>query len=220
MSSPTSAKAVCAVLCGLALAGPAQAYTVNGFQFIFEFENPSDLTDGLPAATGLQTTFTTNGEIQAAGAGLNPDYPPKSGTHVVTGTSFTVSVVDKINISWPAIGAFVTGSAPIFEDAYAYNPNTGIDDLIGESEVIGPNFVGSGGGLPNAYLTVGSEADPLFLTSAQFFSASPFTLDNLTLGLPDVGPGIPEPATWTLMVAGLGLVGAALRRAKRAAAAA
>ncbi|WP_185965014.1 PEPxxWA-CTERM sorting domain-containing protein [Glacieibacterium frigidum] len=38
------------------------------------------------------------------------------------------------------------------------------------------------------------------------------SLDNLHLGVVADGPVVPEPATWALMIAGFGMVGAAMRR--------
>lgn len=38
------------------------------------------------------------------------------------------------------------------------------------------------------------------------------SIDDLTLGTAAVAPGVPEPAAWMLMIAGFGLVGAAMRR--------
>jgi hypothetical protein len=44
------------------------------------------------------------------------------------------------------------------------------------------------------------------------------TVDNLTLARAAVmGPGVPEPATWAMMLAGFGLAGSAVRRRQRAA---
>ena len=42
------------------------------------------------------------------------------------------------------------------------------------------------------------------------FGRNGFTLDRIAFT--DVGPGVPEPASWALMVAGFGLVGAVARR--------
>ena len=36
--------------------------------------------------------------------------------------------------------------------------------------------------------------------------------DDVTFGSATPGPGVPEPATWALMIAGFGMVGSALRR--------
>lgn len=41
---------------------------------------------------------------------------------------------------------------------------------------------------------------------------------TVTDGLPTTGGGVPEPATWALMIAGFGLVGATLRRGRALAA--
>jgi hypothetical protein len=39
---------------------------------------------------------------------------------------------------------------------------------------------------------------------------------GFTVGIADVATGVPEPATWAMMIAGFGLVGAASRRRRRA----
>jgi uncharacterized RDD family membrane protein YckC len=39
-----------------------------------------------------------------------------------------------------------------------------------------------------------------------------FQIDNIVLAEPVVGGAVPEPATWGMMIAGLGVVGAAMRR--------
>ncbi|WP_235889285.1 PEPxxWA-CTERM sorting domain-containing protein [Glacieibacterium frigidum] len=44
------------------------------------------------------------------------------------------------------------------------------------------------------------------------------TIENLTLAGAAVAPGVPEPASWALMIGGFGLVGAAMRRKALAAA--
>ena len=44
------------------------------------------------------------------------------------------------------------------------------------------------------------------------------TVNDLRLAAAPVGPGVPEPATWALMIAGFGLTGAAMRRRATAAA--
>ena len=64
-------------------------------------------------------------------------------------------------------------------------------------------------------LFLGSDLDPQFLTRAVFSSTDTFAIDDFTLGLIDVGPGIPEPASWAMMIMGFGLAGAAQRLSGR-----
>jgi hypothetical protein len=76
----------------------------------------------------------------------------------------------------------------------------------GVSSVFGFFDTAKGGG-GNSYLTV-DLYDPRSGQSTEEFRA------NLTLALQ--GAGIPEPATWAMMIAGFGIVGASLRRNKPA----
>lgn len=49
--------------------------------------------------------------------------------------------------------------------------------------------------------------------NVQSLDQDPTTLDNLAFeSVLAVGPGVPEPATWAMMIAGFGLAGAAMRR--------
>lgn len=48
-----------------------------------------------------------------------------------------------------------------------------------------------------------------------FFDAGNVAFDDLTFGSARIG-GVPEPATWAMMIAGFGLVGAATRHRKKA----
>ncbi|MBT2185786.1 PEPxxWA-CTERM sorting domain-containing protein [Sphingobium sp. H33] len=61
----------------------------------------------------------------------------------------------------------------------------------------------------NAYF---SADNPAIFTRGLFVSQVPFSIDDFTFGLEGVLPGIPEPASWALMIAGMALAGAGLRR--------
>lgn len=194
----------------LAVAVPVAAVPVpwidNGYQSIVNFDNVA------PGTTFFQTggipTYVSGGAV-ALGAPANPAL---SGTQVYGGTSILVSVgpvrQDLVDYSWPDIGAFVTGTADILLELSAYDYDLDMEVLVLTTSV-GPGT--------HAYLSGGSDDFFYgFYTSARFSSTAYFTMDTLQLGLPNVSPGIPEPATWGLLVAGFGLTGSALRRRRGA----
>ncbi|MFS0771017.1 PEPxxWA-CTERM sorting domain-containing protein [Sphingomonas sp. 1P08PE] len=70
----------------------------------------------------------------------------------------------------------------------------------GDGRSISLDFVGSAG-FRNTYRG-----------AVQFVQGSVFQADNAATGLVRITPGVPEPSTWALMLAGFGLVGYSLRR--------
>ena len=77
----------------------------------------------------------------------------------------------------------------------------------------GTSFIRPNGTEYNLYYSPGVAAYRLFTSNSQFF-----TLDSFTVELAGV---VPEPASWALMIGGMGLVGGALRvRARKVALAA
>lgn len=65
-------------------------------------------------------------------------------------------------------------------------------------------------------LFTGSASDPTFLTGS-FNLNNPF-FGNGTLTISSIVAGVPEPATWAMMIIGFGLTGAAMRFRRRDAA--
>ena len=63
------------------------------------------------------------------------------------------------------------------------------------------------------FSTSGGSADPGFHGSGRQFVIDNISIDGLA------APGVPEPATWALMITGFGMMGAAVRRRRTAAAA-
>ena len=138
---------IAALVAGLMAPITASAWTQIGYQSIFGFETASDIY-GLPASTGLQTDFTCACAIVAGTA----QYPAVSSPDVLsvgydnqTGQyDFTIAVFDPLNISWPALGAYVTGAAAVTASFYAYNYDTLTEDFVGSVQTAGPNNLGSG----------------------------------------------------------------------------
>ena len=136
-----------------------------------------------------------------------PQYPAHSGTQVYGGTAISLVTEAEPIFSWPGVGAWVSGAATIWLQAYEYDPMTQTDVPL--------TAVARFGGGTDTYLSIGSVWDPHFITKATFSSSSYFTLDDLTLGIEGIGPGIPEPASWAMMIGGLGMVGGAMRDRRR-----
>lgn len=158
-------------------------------------------------SSAIFDTDLTGGTVVPA----TPDNPAHSGSQVYGGTSISLVTEDEFLFSWPGVGAWVSGPDTIWLQAYEQDASTGLDVALAP--------VWLSGGVKDAYLSIGSFDDPRFITKATFWSDSYFTLDDLTLGIEGVAPGIPEPASWAMLVGGFALVGGAMRVRRRAAAA-
>jgi hypothetical protein len=207
-------------MAALLTALPVHAMTVVGNQGIEDFDSLDNSWDGSFSQPAVG--WVSGGTIQTDGVDLSPNYPPYSPKNVYFGSTITVQLFDPFDYGLPAFGAYVTGSDVVTLDVYAYDYDLATEVLFASVISPGDNIVG-GANPPNYYLSFDC-GDPFGgcggnLTRAVFHSDSDFALDNLTLGLVFGAIGIPEPDSWALMIAGMGLVGAGMRtrRARRAA---
>lgn len=174
----------------------ANASTISYIPVSFAFDGKAPTTGDPAHASGeLTYGFTFGGasayEYGDYGAGI---YQPNAGY-----PTFTYASAPRVN-GWVS-SSFAT-----------YTPTdtrfTGIYEVIGASAVIPIDFrLGlSAGNVTLDYLNTGS-------VSIGKVAGVSFTSDSgvFLTGNPTVG-GVPEPASWALMMAGFGAVGAAIRR--------
>ena len=100
----------------------------------------------------------------------------------------------------------------------AFSPLDYSQELIGQSLTNGFNFGSFGAGYNgpsgdfNLFAATGGTP-----TGTYFFQLT--TAGGENIGVTSIAPGVPEAATWAMMIAGFGLVGAAMRRRSAALAA-
>jgi hypothetical protein len=191
--------AVLALAMGVASTA-ASADTTLGFD---------DIPEGTVAAAQYNGLVITGGSVLTLDSILNPEFPPHSDPNVLYNyADGNISILFTTAVD--SIGGYITGNEVV--TLSAYNGAT----LLGTIATSGPNYVSSGGS-PNEFLQL------LFptITSAVFSGATGFentyTLDDLTVGGTITVNGVPEPATWAMMLLGFGAIGASMRRRRSAA---
>ena len=199
----------------LAAAVPVHAVqatqTAIGFATFEDFESydlDREYIDFCPGETGpdnsgLDCDFgrLEGGSVSAA----SEFFPATSGSQVYVGINISLEGIDAFNNSWPGIQAYVTSSnAPVTLTVFSYDYDLGTEVPFFTSTIAA--------NLTNQLMGVGTELAPVSMTRFVFSSAGTFAIDDLRLGLEGVAPGIPEPATWLMMILGFGAVGGALRQ--------
>lgn len=188
-------KLLCAaLLAASAFASPAMAAT--NFSFTGTFDDPNDVqlfnfTVGTGSTVTLRT-YSYAGGTNAAG-------------QVITGGNF-----DPILALFNSAGEFIDqnddggcGNVPPGNTGNCYDTYLNIDLAPGTYTVSVMAFSNFAVG-PN--LSNGFEGDGSFNGRGQNWAFDVLNVDTAEI------PGVPEPATWAMMIGGFGLVGAAMRR--------
>lgn len=138
-------------------------------------------------------------------------FPAVSGSQVYVGTQMSLEGMDAEANSWPGISALVSsGDAAVTLSLFAF------DYELGEETEFFTTTIAAN--LTNELFSAGTGDNPIFLTRFVFTSPTPFAIDDLQIGLADTPPGIPEPASWLMLLIGFGSVGSAMRRRRPSAA--
>ncbi len=176
--------------------------------------------NGFPAST---YTVTNNPRSWNRNFVMAGDHTTGSGLMFVANGSPDVG-----DIVWESSPIVIGGSTKYFFEAFVMNvfpsnpPNlTFTVSLDGGAEQVlntltVPNTTGVWNGLSTSFNSGTATTASLFLRNAQTaFGGNDFAIDDIFLGTQSfVNPpaGVPEPATWAMLIAGFGLVGGAMRR--------
>lgn len=172
------------------------------------------LAIALAAASGLTQaapiTWTLSGVtfVDLSTASGSFSYDAATQTYVSWNITTTPTVNRFLNGNTSLLGAtYTTNSLTNASTSYFQNPSSfGVKNLAGNS--FGLNF--------SQPLTAAGGSVAL-LSFAKGFEFAGFNSRSVTAGSVFAAAPVPEPETYALMVAGLGVLGAALRRKKTAA---
>lgn len=199
------------VTCAIAIALPATA--VAGSVGIGAFGAPSvsqtqfdslgsgNVTNEVsPFALGIATYSSDSGTIQVWGSGPGAGFADCNGGCVTNGFEQELDV--SLNHAYGAVGLFVGQATPYTLDVSflsASNVVLGSEVVSNTNSGGGLSFVGwaSGAGVQTVDIT-NPNANNFDVSAASIFTAS----------------GAPEPASWALMLLGVGGIGAGLRLAR------
>jgi PEP-CTERM motif len=223
---------------GLASAQAATTVTVNGVDDVYQANGPdgsgglAPQTINVTGLTSITFSVSTGDTVTVNGGG---NYNDADGVGSASG-EFITGANDISGITTPTAGAIIG----VFEGAVltatpaALNFDTGVGDTPGTTSFaslspdlqqaffIGDGLTGDGTGATQTfYVPTGATTLYLGLADACGYNGSPSCYgDNsgsftVTTDGTAVGGGVPEPASWALMLVGVGLAGGTLRASQR-----
>ena len=227
---------IASLAAGLTLSGAAQALTVSSLTDIWLAGQPSGSTltgffgtDTAPgnspvqiAAVGGQTlTFTASGSTSVDGACFAGPDGGCYADELPFGTGPVNGIGSYQGPSNALYGVFLDASIPSGAGGPASLDFTMLGNismlsntpLLNQIFFIGDGLTGTGSGSLQSFLAP-LGATRLFIAVADSVGSSTGNSGSLdvTYTISGLTSGVPEPATWALMIAGFGLVGATLRR--------
>lgn len=174
--------------------------TAAAIPITYDFEEFADSNAVTSLAAPLGVTLTlSNAAALTAGISLNDfDFPPTSGTNVLFDSGGAISIGFSSAVS--SLAGFFTYTAPVTITAFL-----GGSAIGSVSSVFTQNFVSSGNA-PNELLQLtGLGLFDEVLIAGDALGGS-FTLDDLTVDVPEPTARVPEPGTLGLVTLGAALL--------------
>jgi hypothetical protein len=213
-----------AIVAAAAIAGSAQGAVNLVTNGDFEAGNTgfgSDYLYNVPTDGQAQYSITTNPRLVHPAFAIFGDHTTGVGNMmVVNGSDSTTDRVwfqNGIGINANTTYFFSTWIRTVFDQAPAQLKFSININSIGTTFTAGS--IADGWQQFSASWNSGAAttADISLVNQNTAFSGNDFALDDISLSVTAPGGGVPEPASWALMIAGFGLAGATLRRRQRGA---
>jgi len=167
------------------------------------------LTDGTAVTNQFSNLLFVNAAIATAGVSLNEfEFPPHSGTNVVFDAGGPISISFLVPVT--NVGGFFTYGTQLTITAFDASNNV----LATLTSAFNNNQALSGdvGSHPNEFLSFSMVSGISRITISGDPGGGSFTLDDLTF---DTAAPVPEPASLSLLLGGIGSFCIARRRRRR-----